>query len=227
MDGNDNEPDFGIDSAIAGQTHRINNTLQAINGGAHLVEMGLRKKDLATVANGWEIVSRNHVQIGQLVRNLVTASKPFEASREVCDPTQIVRQALDSQSRTLDLEQIELSTDLDEGLIASVDYQATQLLIEDLLSMVCRSVRGLNNRFCKIECVGRTEDFEIRFEYGGQPDREKADLTETQPLESEKSDTSPIEIEVAQRIVVGHGGTILFSSADEDIKNIVVTLPKG
>ena len=66
--------------AATGQTvaylsHYIKNILQGLHGGADLVDMSLRKENVTSARDGWEIVQRNLNRIFALMMNMLTFAK--------------------------------------------------------------------------------------------------------------------------------------------------------
>lgn len=64
-----------VGETVARLSHSIRNMLQAMRGGAELVEMGMRRKDLDVVASGWDVLSRNLDRIYELTLNMLAYSK--------------------------------------------------------------------------------------------------------------------------------------------------------
>lgn len=64
-----------IGQTVASLSHSIKNILQGLRGGADVVEMGLRKRDLEVSANGWPILKRNLDRIMGLTLNMLAFSR--------------------------------------------------------------------------------------------------------------------------------------------------------
>lgn len=64
-----------IGETTAALSHSVKNILQALRGGADVVEMGLKAQNLSQSAKGWSIVSRNLDKIYNLTLNLLAYSK--------------------------------------------------------------------------------------------------------------------------------------------------------
>jgi signal transduction histidine kinase len=70
--------------AVMGQTiarlsHHIKNIVQGIRGGSYLVDDGLARGNLETVAKGWRIVEKNQERISSLVMDMLSFSKERRA----------------------------------------------------------------------------------------------------------------------------------------------------
>src|SRR5947199_1523987 len=75
-----------IGETTAALSHSIKNILQALRGGADVVEMGIRGNNLPQVAKGWRVADRNLVRIYNLTTNLLAYSRPREPRLEPVHP---------------------------------------------------------------------------------------------------------------------------------------------
>src|SRR5439155_25482462 len=60
-----------IGETTAALSHSIKNILQALRGGADVVEMGIRNNNMIQVAKGWRVADRNLQKILNLTMNLL------------------------------------------------------------------------------------------------------------------------------------------------------------
>ena len=67
-----------VGETTAALSHSIKNILQALRGGADVVEMGFRSNNLGQATKGWRIVDRNLDKIYGLTMNLLAYSRPRE-----------------------------------------------------------------------------------------------------------------------------------------------------
>lgn len=74
--------------------HQIKNKFQGVNGGAHLIETGLRTSDLDLIGKGWSIVIRNHEQISRFVNNILLLTRPYQVDRELADLNKVIQEAI-------------------------------------------------------------------------------------------------------------------------------------
>ena len=74
--------------------HQIKNKFQGVNGGAHLIETGLRTSDLDLIGKGWSIVIRNHEQISRFVSNILLLTRPYQVNRELADLNKVIQEAI-------------------------------------------------------------------------------------------------------------------------------------
>lgn len=84
-----------IGETTAALSHSIKNILQALHGGADVVEMGLRGNNLAQAGKGWKIVRRNLDKIYGLTMNLLAYSKQREPRLEMVRPQKLVEECVE------------------------------------------------------------------------------------------------------------------------------------
>ncbi len=84
-----------IGETVAALSHSIKNILQALRGGADVVELGLRNSNLMQAGKGWRIVDRNLERIYNLTLNLLTFSKEREPKVQPVNPKTLISECLE------------------------------------------------------------------------------------------------------------------------------------
>jgi two-component system, NtrC family, sensor kinase len=84
-----------VGETTAALSHSIKNILQALRGGADVVELGLRGQNLTQAAKGWRIVDRNLEKIYNLTMNLLAYSRPREPKLEQINPKVVIDECLE------------------------------------------------------------------------------------------------------------------------------------
>jgi signal transduction histidine kinase/pSer/pThr/pTyr-binding forkhead associated (FHA) protein len=84
-----------VGETTAALSHSIKNILQALRGGADVVEMGLRAANVPQAAKGWRIVDRNLEKIYNLTLNLLAYSRPREPKLEQINPKVLIDECLE------------------------------------------------------------------------------------------------------------------------------------
>jgi signal transduction histidine kinase/pSer/pThr/pTyr-binding forkhead associated (FHA) protein len=84
-----------VGETTAALSHSIKNILQALRGGADVVEIGLRHDNLTQTAKGWRIVDRNLEKIYNLTMNLLAYSKPREPRVEQINPKVLIDECIE------------------------------------------------------------------------------------------------------------------------------------
>lgn len=64
-----------LGQSIAVLSHGIKNILEGLEGGAYVVDEGIKTKDMRLLAKGWQIVKKNIQEISTVVKNILYTSK--------------------------------------------------------------------------------------------------------------------------------------------------------
>lgn len=89
-----------IGETTAALSHSIKNILQALRGGADVVEMGLAGQNVPQASKGWVIVNRNLERIYSLTLNLLAYSRPRSAGAEPVETGKIVAEVVELVARS-------------------------------------------------------------------------------------------------------------------------------
>ena len=84
-----------IGETTAALSHSIKNILQALRGGADVVEMGLRNSNTPQLTKGWRVVDRNLEKIYNLTMNLLAYSKEREPKLEFVNPKKLLEECVE------------------------------------------------------------------------------------------------------------------------------------
>jgi len=121
--------------AAAGETvaylsHYIKNLLQGMQSGAALVQRGLDRRDLSTVAQGWRIVERNLDRSYNLMLNMLTFSKQRAPRLEPVQVNRVVEDVVELIQKQADDKHVMVLTDLDDHVpSAPLDYEGVHQAI--------------------------------------------------------------------------------------------------
>ncbi|MDG1875360.1 MAG: FHA domain-containing protein, partial [Mariniblastus sp.] len=225
-------------SAVAELTgvmsHRINNILQGLNGGSHLLQSGLDQSDLELCRKGWEIAQKNQGQISNLVIDLLLLSKPLELAPRSSDVAEIIEVAIDNSRCELTAAGMKCHFKPDPGSWNFlVDQELLTTGLENLIRLAIQGCAKENPKLpieIQMSRVGQT--FEIRIHYRGLAICRENSLvasfnetvdSATPPFQS-ASLNGGIELAVGEKIVSGHNGTVELSKHPE-VNQITVRLP--
>jgi hypothetical protein len=75
--------------------HFVKNRLQGALGGSFLVDSGIRRSEMSTISQGWQIVSQNQAELIRCFSHLVNLSRDIPAQLETCDLTLLFQAALE------------------------------------------------------------------------------------------------------------------------------------
>lgn len=217
-----------VGETTAALSHSIKNILQALRGGADVVEMGLKAKNLTQAQKGWGIVERNLEKIYGLTMNLLAYSKEREPRLEPVNLRTIIDDCLELVANVANEKGVMAVADIDPDMPAvPVDPDGIHQVIMNLLSNALDAVetgKGL------IRVVGRYDDSEHQaiievIDNGvGVPPAMMNHLFEL--FHSTKGNRGTgLGLAVARKIVNEHEGEITARSTPGQGTTFTVTLP--
>lgn len=119
--------------AVAYLSHYIRNILQGIQGGADVVEAGLRNKSLETTESGWSLVKRNLDRTFVLTMNMLTFSKERQPRIEMGRLGKIVEDVIELSKHRTDEKSVMILTDFEEMPPIPVDQDGMHQVINNIL----------------------------------------------------------------------------------------------
>lgn len=81
-----------LGQSIALLSHDIKNILEGLQGGAYVVEEGMKDRDNQLTLKGWDIVSKNISEITRITQNILYSAKERKPSLKTVKPADIARQ---------------------------------------------------------------------------------------------------------------------------------------
>lgn len=124
--------------AAAGETvaylsHYIRNILQGMQGGAEVVELGLKKSSLETAESGWAMVRRNLDRIFVLTVNMLTFSKERQPRIEMGQLNKVVEDVLALVQNRADEKSVMILADLEEMPSVPLDPDGIHQVANNIL----------------------------------------------------------------------------------------------
>jgi len=119
--------------AVAYLSHHIRNILQGMQGGAEVVEMGLKREALEPVKSGWALIRRNLNRIYILALNMLTFSKERHPRIETAQLNRIVEDVIALVQTKADEHQVMLLTDLEEMPAVPMDPDGMHQVAHNIL----------------------------------------------------------------------------------------------
>ena len=124
--------------AAAGETvaylsHYIRNILQGMQGGADVIEMGLKNKSLEKTASGWKMIRRNLDRTFVLTMNMLTFSKERQPCIELSQLNKIVEDVLELSQHRADEKSVVLLNDLEEMPAVPLDTNGIHQVINNIV----------------------------------------------------------------------------------------------
>jgi len=100
--------------AVAYLSHHIRNIVQGMQGGAEVVELGMKRQTAEAIESGWAMVRRNLDRIYILAMNMLTFSKDRQPKVEMAQLNKIVEDVIALVQNRGDEHGVMILTDLEE-----------------------------------------------------------------------------------------------------------------
>lgn len=141
-----------IGETTAALSHSIKNILQALRGGADVVEMGIKGQNLPQVGKGWRIVERNLDKIYHLTMNLLSYSRTREPTLEFVNPKALINECVELISPNASQQGVMVVADVDQDHPAiPMDSAGMHQVLMNLLSNALDAVEG-GKGLIRVEC---------------------------------------------------------------------------
>ena len=141
-----------VGETTAALSHSIKNILQALRGGADVVEMGLKASNVGQATKGWRIVERNLDKIFNLTMNLLAYSKSREPQVELVNPKVLIDECVELVAQSASEKGVMIVADVDERHPAiPMDPSGMHQVMMNLLSNAMDAVTPREG-LIRIEC---------------------------------------------------------------------------
>ncbi|HYO08157.1 MAG TPA: ATP-binding protein [Tepidisphaeraceae bacterium] len=217
-----------IGETTAALSHSIKNILQALRGGADVVEMGIRASNLVQVGKGWRIAERNLQKIYNLTMNLLAYSKQREPRLELMNPRVLVNDCVELIAPMANEKGVMVVADIDKDHPAvPIDPDGMHQVLMNLLSNALDAVepqRGLIRVVGRYEPDTRSAVLEVIDNGVGVAPPMMKHMFEL--FHSTKGNRGTgLGLAVAKKIVDEHDGAITVKSAPGEGTSFTVRLP--
>lgn len=204
----------GIGQAVSSVAHCMKNTLNGLQGGAYILDQGLKKEDVSRIAKGWEMVRRNADFLGDLVRDMLSycrktppALAPTDMAGLLAETVQMVQEAASRAG-----VRVELGVSAEGGTV-QVEPTAVKRVVLNLLTNAveackagdCVEVLGGRDEQARMYCITVADSGP------GMPPEVQAHLFE--PFFSTKgSRGTGLGLALVQKVVQEHHGRVQVDS---------------
>ena len=217
-----------VGETTAALSHSVKNILQALRGGADVVEMGLRGGNLVQASKGWRIVDRNLDKIMNLTMNLLSYSKPREPSLESVNPKTLIDDCLELVAATANEKGVMAVADVEEDHPAiPLDQAGMHQVLMNLLSNAIDAVEpqtGLVRVECRYDAENRQSIIDVTDNGAGISAPMMKHLFEL--FHSTKGNRGTgLGLAVAKKIVEEHEGSITATSTPGQGTSFKIRLP--
>lgn len=217
-----------IGETTAALSHSVKNILQALRGGADVVEMGFKATNMAQAQKGWRIVERNLDKIYNLTMNLLTYSKPREPHLEMMNPRTLLNDCVELIAAAANEKGVMVVADVDEAHPAiPMDPTGMHQVVMNLLSNAMDAVQpkqGLIRVDCRFDLENRQSVLQVSDNGVGVPQSMMRHMFEL--FHSTKGNRGTgLGLAVAKKIVDEHEGSIAVHSSPGEGTTFTVRLP--
>jgi two-component system NtrC family sensor kinase len=207
-----------IGETTAALSHSIKNILQALRGGADVVEMGIRGNNIVQASKGWRIVDRNLERIYNLTMNLLAYSREREPKLSPVNPKTVVEECIELIAGNANEKGVMVVADLDPALPAvPLDADGMHQVVMNLLSNAIDAVKpqeGLIRVVCRYDAYDKATVLEVIDNGSGIPPSMMSHMFEL--FHSTKGNRGTgLGLAVSKKIVEEHEGTIGVTSGPE------------
>ena len=219
-----------IGETTAALSHSIKNILQALRGGADVVEMGLKGSNLDQARKGWGVVERNLDKIYNLTLNLLAYSKPREPQVAVVNPRKLIHECIELVANVANERGIMAVANVDGDVPAvPMDTDGMHQVLMNLLSNALDAVKpGTPGALIRVNCHFDPRDKLTIIEVidngvGIEPSMRRHLF---QLFHSTKGNRGTgLGLAVARKIVEEHDGSISASSKPGEGTTFTIRLP--
>jgi two-component system, NtrC family, sensor kinase len=217
-----------IGETTAALSHSIKNILQALRGGADVVEMGFRNTNMGQAHKGWGIVERNLEKIYNLTLNLLAYSKERDPKLELINPRKLVDDCIELVAPHAAQKGAMVVADVDRDMPPiPMDPDGMHQVVMNLLSNALDAVApegGLIRVVSRYDATEKELVIEVIDNGSGIPEPMKKHMF--QLFHSTKGNRGTgLGLAVARKIVSEHEGTISVHSREGEGSTFTVRLP--
>lgn len=215
----------------AGQTavnssHGIKNVLQAVSGGADVVDHAFKINDTERAKRGWKILKRNLDRVRKLVLDMLAFSAESEPVFGSCHLNSLIESAIDAVRSEADDRNITITLQMDER-IESVELDADKIY-DVALNLALNAIDAIEHDTGKVEVVTTFDEpngkviLSVTDNGCGIEDIEKIFL----PFHTSKAKVGTgLGLPIVKKTIAQHNGTIEVESKPGEGTTFIVTLP--
>ncbi len=216
-----------VGQTVAYLSHYIRNIAQGLGSGADVIEMGLRRENMANVAQGWKILKRNVDRTLLLTTNMLTFSKDRRPVVEVTQLNKIIEDVVQLTVSAADDKQVMLLTDLDDMPAVPLDTEGVHHV---LLNIVNNAIEACPNEGGRVTVEssfassGGYVQVKVSDNGGGIPDDRLALIFDAFHSTKGHGGTG-LGLAAAKKVVHEMRGTIEVNSTPGEGTTFTVTIP--
>jgi signal transduction histidine kinase len=217
-----------VGETTAALSHSIKNILQALRGGADVVEMGFKANNITQASKGWRVVDRNLEKIFNLTLNLLAYSRSREPRLEMVNPRQLIEECIELIAPGANEKGVMAVADVEPDIPpAPLDPDGMHQVLMNLLSNALDAVephKGLIRVVCRFDADNKQCVIEVIDNGAGIPPTMMSHMFEL--FHSTKGNRGTgLGLAVAKKIVDEHDGAIDVKSEPRQGTTFTIRLP--
>ncbi len=208
-----------VGQTVAGVTHCMKNVLNALKGGAYMVNVALKRNNSDLMQEGWDNVSNGIDKISKLSMEMLSYCRERKPVPIPVDPLKLAREIVDLTSKTAHQEGIILICDGEKGPLINLDPDTIGRALLNLITNsldACREKVYQDEEKPKVEVqVNRKKDmaiFAIR-DNGTGMDKDTLQKLFSSFFSTKASGGTGLGLCVTKKIVEEHSGQIRVESS--------------
>jgi signal transduction histidine kinase len=218
-----------IGETTAALSHSIKNILQALRGGADVVEIGLKHANLEQARKGWTVVDRNLEKILNLTLNLLAYSRPREPQIAMVNPATLINECIELIAPVCNERGAMAVADVDRNTPAvPMDADGMHQVIMNLLANSLDALRPNASGLIKVAARFDPDESECQIDITDNGVGIEASMMRHlfELFHSTKGNRGTgLGLAVAKKIVEEHGGSIAASSRPGEGATFSIRLP--
>ena len=203
-----------LGQSFAVLTHDLKNMLEGLEGGAYVVDEGIKDSDWRLAGKGWQIVKKNITEISRVTQNILYSSKKRTPQLQKIRPNEVARRAVELYQEKASVMAVQLISQLNPTLpLTTMDASSIARMLGNLIWNALEACekdqdKASNSVFVRADYYNTTHwMFEIEDNAHGMDETTEENLFEE--FFSTKGDKGTgLGLMVVDRIVRNHKGKI-------------------
>lgn len=218
-----------IGQTIAGLAHCIKNVLNGLQGGAYMVDFGLRKEHPEKITRGWELVKKNSSFMQDLVLDMLAYAKERKPQLEISDLGEILQLACDMKAEYAAKRNVSIQCENGAGTEAvTLDPREIRRCLLNLVGNAVDACSGQESAQVKVKGSvnnGGSVLITVSDNGTGISDEDKKNLFKMF-FSTKGSSGTGLGLAVTRKIVEEHGGSIDVDSEVGSGTTFTIDLPQ-
>ena len=217
-----------IGQTTSSLSHRLKNVLQSVNGGAHLVETGLKAENLKTIETGWAIVKRNQQEISKMVNDMLVLGKPYDPHFSQADLSELITSVVTEIEPSLITRNIQHEwTPSHQPVFIRIDPRGVHWALYNLINSCAAACRGQTHGKIDVSLDCSSSQHVVITIADNSPKVEPSENEDALSLSVPEPahNMNPVELAVSRKLIEGHKGNVSLTHPESGGNLFVIQLP--